>query len=244
MQKDIFVYRHDLKTTVLASFLSGKLNYTTINLFLQKLSNLNFAKFTVSTRADVTLHISVKQLANTMCSAVTPDCGYDNGTNTLIGEVFCPNTKRSGKFCVHKKTFQSPSRDDYQCPQCASVCKCAVFLLKMKQVPFSCRSARGSHFRKESKINSTCCSRCLLSWQVLLQQRAKRIAWRLCNRSQIHSWLGKVWSLLVCSQSLIYGTGARKDDKNRQNTFSLRQKKINLLPDKQLFNNVPVQSSK
>ena len=28
-----------------------------------------------------------------------------------------------GKLCLHKKTFQSLGRSDYQCPQCASVCQ-------------------------------------------------------------------------------------------------------------------------
>ena len=35
----------------------------------------------------------------------------------------CPNTKCSGKLCMHKKTFQSLCRSDYHCPQCASVCQ-------------------------------------------------------------------------------------------------------------------------
>ena len=56
-----------------------------------------------------------------MCSAFTPICGYDNSTIVLIGDVYCPNTKCLGKFCLHKKTFQSLGRSDYQCPQCASV---------------------------------------------------------------------------------------------------------------------------
>ena len=56
-----------------------------------------------------------------MCGAFTPDCGYDNSTFILIGDVYCPNTKCSGKLCLHKKTFQSLSRSDYQCPQSASV---------------------------------------------------------------------------------------------------------------------------
>ena len=58
-----------------------------------------------------------------MCSPFTPDCGYDNSTIILIGDVYCPNTKYSGKFCLHKKTFHSVGRSDYQCPQCASVCQ-------------------------------------------------------------------------------------------------------------------------
>ena len=58
-----------------------------------------------------------------MCSAFTPDCGYDNSTNVLIGDVSCPNTKYSSRLCLHKKTFQSLGRSNYQCPQCASVCQ-------------------------------------------------------------------------------------------------------------------------
>ena len=58
-----------------------------------------------------------------MCSALTPDCGYDNSTIILIGDVYCPNTKCLGKTCLHKKTLQSLGRSDYQCPQCASVCQ-------------------------------------------------------------------------------------------------------------------------
>ena len=55
-----------------------------------------------------------------MCST---DCAYDNRTIILIGDVFCPNTKCSGRNCLHKKTFQSVGRSDYQCPQCGSVCQ-------------------------------------------------------------------------------------------------------------------------
>ena len=61
-----------------------------------------------------------------MCSALTPDCGYDNSTIIL---VYRPNTKCLGKFCLHKKTFQSLGRSDYQCPQCGSVCQ-------LRNVPF------------------------------------------------------------------------------------------------------------
>ena len=34
-----------------------------------------------------------------------------------------------GKFCLHKETFQSLGRSDYQCPQCASVCQ-------VRNIPF------------------------------------------------------------------------------------------------------------
>ena len=54
-----------------------------------------------------------------MCSVT--DCGYDNSTIILIGDMYCPNTKCLGKLCLHEKTFQSLGRSDYQCPQCGSV---------------------------------------------------------------------------------------------------------------------------
>ena len=58
-----------------------------------------------------------------MSSAIIPDCGYDNSTIILIGDLYCPNTKCLGKVGVHKKTYQSLGRSDYQFPQCASVCQ-------------------------------------------------------------------------------------------------------------------------
>ena len=58
-----------------------------------------------------------------MCSAFTPDCASDNSAIIITRDVYCPNTKCLGKVCLHKKTFQSFGRSDYQCPQCASVCQ-------------------------------------------------------------------------------------------------------------------------
>ena len=55
-----------------------------------------------------------------MCST---GCAYDNSTIILIGDVYCPNAKCLGKLCLHKKTFQSLGRSDYQCPQGGSVCQ-------------------------------------------------------------------------------------------------------------------------
>ena len=58
-----------------------------------------------------------------MYSAFTPDSRYDKSNIILIREVYYPNTKWSGKLCLHKKIFQSLGRSDRQCPQCAFVCQ-------------------------------------------------------------------------------------------------------------------------
>ena len=82
-----------------------------------------------------------------------------------------------------------------------------------------------------------------MSWQVLFQKREMGISLMLCNNYEIHSWLWKVWSLVVCSQSSFHVTRARKDDKNRQNTLLLCFKKMNLVLNKQLLLNDPFQST-
>ena len=106
------------------SIKTKSLNNAVINSFLQKLSTWVTAKSITSTRINFLLPTSVTFLrANTMCRAFSPDCGYDNSAIDLIGDVFCPNTKCLGKLCLHKKTFQSLGRSDYQCPQCASMCQ-------------------------------------------------------------------------------------------------------------------------
>ena len=86
-----------------------------------------------------------------MCSAFTPDGGYDNSTMILIGDVYCPNTKCLGKLCLHKKTFQSLGRSDYQCPQFGSVCQVPNISFEIKQIPFACRLVKGFTFSKRAQ---------------------------------------------------------------------------------------------
>ena len=60
MQKDKYVHHSHLETTILVYFPSQSLNYTAIDLFLQKLSTLTIVNFTISTRTDIALQMSVK----------------------------------------------------------------------------------------------------------------------------------------------------------------------------------------
>ena len=118
------------KKTWHVSFPSKSLNNTVINSFLQKLSTWVTAKSNISTRIDFLLLTSVTFLrAITMCSAFAFGFGYNKSTNILIGDVYCPNKKCLGRLCLHKKTFESLGRSDYQCPQCASVCQ-------VRNIPF------------------------------------------------------------------------------------------------------------
>ena len=85
-----------------------------------------------------------------MCSAFTPDCGYDNSTIILILDVYCPNTKCSGSLCLHKKTFQSLGRSDYQCPQCGSVYQERKILFEGQKNTFFLSLGQGVHIFEEN----------------------------------------------------------------------------------------------
>ena len=85
-----------------------------------------------------------------MRSAFTPDCGHDNSTSILIGDVYCPNTKCSSRFCLHKKTFQSLGRSDYQCPQCAPGCQVRNILFEAQTSSFFLSLGQGVYVFEES----------------------------------------------------------------------------------------------
>ena len=98
-----------------------------------------------------------------MCSAFTTNCGYDNSTIILIRDVYCPNTKCLGKLCLHKKTFQSLGRSDYQCPQCGSVCQVRKIFFADQTNSFFLSLRQGLYiFEKSPKsvqdvIGDVCC---------------------------------------------------------------------------------------
>ena len=70
-----------------------------------------------------------------MCSVFTPDCGYDNSTINLIGDVYCPN------FAGTKRVFNLSAETIIDVRNARLCARCAIFLLKIKQIPFSCRLA-------------------------------------------------------------------------------------------------------
>ena len=135
IQIDKFVHPSDVETTLLAFFPPKWLIYRASNLFLQKLWTLTIAKFTMSTRNDITLQTSVKQFRPiTMCSAFTPDCGCDNSTINLTVDVFCRWIKCSGKPA--QKEFSISRHEVLLTAMRLCVLGCAIFLLKIKQIPF------------------------------------------------------------------------------------------------------------
>ena len=101
----------------------------------------------------------------------------------------------------------------------------AQYFLKIKQILSSCRLAKGCKFLKGAQNQF----KMLLEMSNVLAsivptEREMQTYWRLCDNSESHLWLWKVWSLVICSQSSFYFTRARKDDKNRQNTLFLLKK--------------------
>ena len=79
-----------------------------------------------------------------MCSAFIPDCAYDKSTIILLGDLYFPNTNYLVKLCLHKKTFESLGRSDFQCPHFAYVCQVRNILFEdQKHSFFSCHLVKG-----------------------------------------------------------------------------------------------------
>ena len=160
-----------------------------------------------------------------MCSAFTPDCGYDKSTNILFRDVFCPNTKYLGKVCLHKKTFQSLGRSDYQCPQCGSVCQVRNILFEDQTNSFLLSHGQGVYIFEESpksvqdNIGDVYCAGKYCS----NREKCESIGGYVIIPRSIYG-CGKCGAWLFVHKVPFYVTRARKDHKNRQNTFLLLEK--------------------
>ena len=149
---DKFVYHFDLETTILVYAPSKSLNYTAINLLLTEIVNFNHREVHHFTRTDITLQTSVKYLrAITMCSALTPDCGYNNSTFILIVDVYCPNKSVQVDFACTKRLFNHLAEAIINVRKVGLCARCAILLLMIKKIPFSCRLVRGYTFLKRTE---------------------------------------------------------------------------------------------
>ena len=129
-------------------------------------------------------------------------------------------------------------RVTFACPKClfklsaetiinvrnARLCAtCAIFLLKIKQIPFSCRLAREFTILRRLQNNFKMLVYC--PGKYCSNREECEFPWQLCINSEIHLWLWKLWSSVFCTQNYFHVTRARKDDKSRQNTFFLLKKR-------------------
>ena len=158
-----------------------------------------------------------------MCSAFTLDYGYDNSIIIFTGDAYSPNTKRSGKLCVNKKTFQSLGRSDYQYPQCAFVCQDRNNSFEGQTISFFVSFGQGVYiFEEGSKSIQDVIGDVYCPGKYCSNRGKFECLGVYVTTPRPFLWLWKLWILIVCSQSSFYVTGARENDKNRQNTFSLR----------------------
>ena len=157
-----------------------------------------------------------------MCSAITPDCGHNNSTIILIGDVYCPNTKCSGRICLHKKTFQSLGRSDYQCPQCGSVCQVRNIPLEDPRNSFFLSLRQGNYIFEENPksvqdvIRDVFCPNMYCS----NREKCKSLGGYVKTLRPIYA-CGKCGTWLFVHKVPFMLQEHVKTTKNRQNTFCL-----------------------
>ena len=173
-----------------------------------------------------------------MCSAFTPDCGYDKSTLILIADLYCFNKKCSGKHCVHKKTFQSLCRSEYHSPQCASVCQMRYILFEDQTIFFLLSLGQGFYIFEDTPksiqaaIGDVYCPGKYWS----NKEKCESLDGYVISVRSIYS-CGNCGSWLFVHKVLFTLQEHVKTTKHTKHAFS-SLKKMNFLPDKQLLNNV------
>ena len=179
-----------------------------------------------------------------MCSTFTPDCGYDNSTIIHIGDVYCPNTKCPGRLCLHKKTFQSLDRSDYQCPQCASVCQVRNIPFEDQRSSFFLWLGQGVYIFEENPISVQdvigdvyCPGKYCLN-----REKCESIGGYVTTLRSIFG-CGKCGARSFVHKAPFTLQEQVRTKKQTKLAFSLL-KRMNLLPEEQLLFNFPFQSTK
>ena len=86
-----------------------------------------------------------------MCSAFTPNCGYDNSTIIPFGDVIVQIQSVWVNFACTKRLFNLSAEAIINVRNARLCVRCAIFLLKNKQTPFSCRLVKVFLFLKGTK---------------------------------------------------------------------------------------------
>ena len=83
-----------------------------------------------------------------MCSTFTSDCGYEESTFILIGDVHCPNTKCSGKLLPAQKDFLICRQKRLSMSAMGVCVPGAQYFLKYQTNSFFCHLVKGFTFLK------------------------------------------------------------------------------------------------
>ena len=174
-----------------------------------------------------------------MCST---NCAYDNSAINIIGNVYCPKTKCLGKLCLHKKTFQSLGRSDYQYPQCASVCQVRTIPFQDQTNSFFLSFGAGVYIFEESAktiqdvIGDVYCP----GKYCLNREKCESIGGYVTTPRSIYG-CGKCRAWLFLHKVLFTLQEHVKTTKTDKTPFFFAKKTV---PNKQLLLNVPFQSTK
>ena len=179
-----------------------------------------------------------------MCGAFTPDCGYKNSTNNLIGTCIVQIQSVPGKIDCTERLFNLSAEaiiNVHNVPLCA---RCAIVFLKIKQIPFFVVWSRGLRFWIESKTNSRWYRRYVLFGNYCFDREKCEFLDSYVTTPRSISDCGKCGAWLFVHKIPFMLHEHVKTAKTDKNTIFLCGKKINLVPRKQMLLSVPFQSTR
>ena len=174
-----------------------------------------------------------------MCSEFTPGCRYNNSTIILIGDVFCPKKNKS-KLSMHKKTFNLSTEAIIKARNSRLCVRCAITLLKIKEILFSCRLVKGFTFLKRLQNQfKMLLAMCIVLASIVPTEKNPNILTAMSQLQDPFMVAKNVEpSCLFTKFFLRYKITWRRQ--KQTNMLFLCWKKMNLVPNKQLLPLCPI----
>ena len=121
------------------------------------------------------------------CGAHSPPaCGESNITIQFIGTFFVQIQSVQVNFACTKRLFSLSAKAIINVHNVSLCARCAIFLLNIKQIPFSCRLAKGLTFLKRVQSHfKMLLEMCFVLASIVSTER-NAIILTFCNNSEIH----------------------------------------------------------
>ena len=159
--------------------------------------------------------------------------------------MYCQNTKCLGKLCMHKKTFQSLGRSDYQCPRCASLCQVRnnPFEDQKNSLFFSLGQGVYNFEERPKSVQDVIGDVYCPGKYCSNREKCESIGGYVTTPISIYG-CGKCGAWLFVNKVPFMLQEHVKTTQTDKTRFFFAKKKMNLVPNKQLLPNVAFQSTK
>ena len=157
--------------------------------------------------------------------------------------MFCANTKCPGNFCLHKRTFQSLGTNDYQWLQCAAACQVRNISFESQASSIFLTSDQGVYILEKSPklIQDVIGDVCRPEKYCFNRKNFELFDGYVTTDTSIYG-SEKCGAWFFLDKIFLRDNSTQTRRKQTKHSF-FAEKRMKVVPHKQLFNNVPFRST-